>query len=65
MGQRYSSRMAERLPPDPVIEAYKKGVDRTLLLENLRKTPDERVRAMISMMELGEELRASIKRHDP
>jgi hypothetical protein len=28
--------------PDPVIEAYKKDVDRTLLRENLRRTPAER-----------------------
>ncbi|HZD05311.1 MAG TPA: hypothetical protein VE173_10345 [Longimicrobiales bacterium] len=25
--------------PDPVIEAYKKDIDRSLLRENLRKTP--------------------------
>ena len=30
-------------PPDPVIEAYKKDVDRTLLRENLKLTPQERV----------------------
>jgi len=29
---------------DPVIEAYKKDVDRTLLRENLKLTPEERVR---------------------
>jgi hypothetical protein len=29
---------------DPVIEAYKKDVDRTLLRENLKLTVDERVR---------------------
>ena len=34
---------------DPVIEAYKKDVDRTLLRENLRRTPQERSRAFISM----------------
>lgn len=34
------------LPPpdimDPVIEAYKKDVDRTLLIENLKLTPAQR-----------------------
>jgi hypothetical protein len=30
--------------PDPVIEAYKRDVDRTLLRENLRRTPAERFR---------------------
>ena len=27
---------------DPVIEAYKRDVDRTLLRENLKRTPEER-----------------------
>jgi hypothetical protein len=29
---------------DPVIEAYKKDVDRTLLRENLKLSPEQRVR---------------------
>jgi hypothetical protein len=29
--------------PDPVVEAYKSGVDRTLFERNLRLTPTERV----------------------
>jgi len=29
-------------PPDPVVERYKLDVDRTLLRENLKKTPDKR-----------------------
>jgi len=29
---------------DPVIEAYKKDVDVTLLIEQLRRTPEERMR---------------------
>ena len=36
----------EELPPpdvyDPVIEAYKKDVDRTLLIENLKLSPAQR-----------------------
>ena len=32
------------LEPDPVIEAYKKDVDRTLLREQLRRTPLARLR---------------------
>ena len=46
--------MAERtelprvsLDPDPVIEAYKKDVDRTLIRENLKLTPDERIKKMV------------------
>jgi hypothetical protein len=29
---------------DPVVEAYKPGVDQTLLVEQLRRTPEERMR---------------------
>ncbi len=31
------------LEPDPVIEFYKKDVDRTLLRENLKLTPEQRL----------------------
>jgi hypothetical protein len=34
------------LEPDPVIEALKRDVDRTLLRENLRLTPGERLRGL-------------------
>ncbi|MCU0649723.1 MAG: hypothetical protein MUF00_17165 [Gemmatimonadaceae bacterium] len=34
------------LEPDPVIEAYKRDVDRTLLRENLRLSPEQRVIAL-------------------
>ena len=34
------------LDPDPVIEAYKKDVDRTLLRENLKLTPEARLRKL-------------------
>jgi len=30
-------------PPDPVVEAYKKDVDRTLIREMLTLTPEERI----------------------
>lgn len=42
---------------DPVIEAYKKDVDRTLIREQLRRTPDERVQRMIGALRLADELR--------
>jgi len=42
---------------DPVIEAYKKDVDRTLLIENLKLTPQERSEKFESAMELVWELR--------
>jgi len=42
---------------DAVIEAYKKDVDRTLLRENLRLSPDERVRNLMRLQRSAEELR--------
>lgn len=45
------------LEPDPVIEAYKKDVDRTLLRENLRRTPTERLRRLTALQALAAELR--------
>ncbi len=42
---------------DPVIEAYKKDVDRTLIRENLRRSPEERLRALMDMQRFAVELR--------
>ena len=47
---------------DPVIEAYKRHVDRTLLLENLKKTPHERVLALIALQKVAREARKAGKR---
>ena len=47
-------------PPDPVVEAYKKDVDISLLRRNLQRTVQERLDAMISMLELAEEMRRGI-----
>ena len=43
------------LEPDPVVEVYKSHVDRTLLRENLRKTPTERVLALMALQKLARE----------
>ena len=45
------------LDPDPVIEAYKKDVDRTLLRENLRRTPEERLDNLMELQRFAEEMR--------
>ena len=45
------------LEPDPVIEAYKRDIDRTLLRENLRRTVDERVAALAALHRLATEAR--------
>ena len=39
------------------IEAYKASIDRTLLRENLRRTPEERVRQLQQLQRFAEELR--------
>jgi hypothetical protein len=40
-----------------VIEAYKAGIDRTLLRESLKRTPEERVRKLMELQQVAEELR--------
>lgn len=50
------------LEPDPVIEAYKKDVDRTLLRENLKLTPDERLRKLQAFMNSLEVLQQARRR---
>ena len=45
------------LEPDPVIEAYKKDVDRTLIRENLRLSVEERFEKLMRLQEFAEELR--------
>jgi hypothetical protein len=50
------------LAPDAVIDAYKKDIDRTLIRENLKLTPDERVRKLQSFVELAGALRGAPRR---
>lgn len=47
------------LDSDPVIEAYKKDVDRTLLRENLKLTVEQRVQKMIAALALVNEIQRS------
>jgi hypothetical protein len=44
------------LEPDPIIDAYKKHVDRTLLRENLRRSPEERLLALMELQRFAAEL---------
>ena len=44
------------LSADPVIAAYKQSIDRTLLRENLRRTPEERLRQLQALQRFAEEL---------
>ena len=40
---------------DPVVEAYKRDVDRSLLRENLRRSPTERVTNLAALQRLAKE----------
>ena len=53
---------AESLERDPVIEAYKKDVDRTLLRENLRRSVAERLANLQALQRLAEEARKAGRR---
>ena len=50
-----------QLRPDPVIEVYKKDIDRTLLRENLKLTVEERLRKHMDFQRFAEELRRAGK----
>ena len=63
MPEKTAAQDSMTLEPDPVIEAYKKDVDRTLIREQLRRTVDERVRRMISALELAAALHDSGERN--
>lgn len=47
----------ERSSIDDIIDLYKKDVDRTLIREALKLTPEQRILRMIKFMEDLEELR--------
>ena len=44
------------IPIDPVIEAYKKDVDRTLIRENLKLTVEQRFEQLMALQRFAEEL---------
>ena len=44
---------------DPLIEAFKEDVDRTLLVDNLRRTVDQRARVMNEALRALDTLRTS------
>lgn len=53
------------LEPDPVIEAYKKDVDRTLIRESLKLTVEERLANLAALQEFAEEFRRAPKGKPP
>ena len=56
------SGLPDDLEPDPVVELYKRDVDRTLIREQLRRSVDERVRNMIAASRFAEALREAARR---
>lgn len=50
------------LSPDPVIEVYKKDIDRTLLLENLKLTPEQRIAKLQAFMDALSQVRGAAAR---
>lgn len=50
------------IEPDPVIEAYKRHIDRTLLRERLKRTPDERLRDLQSAVRSALALREAAEK---
>jgi hypothetical protein len=49
-------------PRDPVIEAYKRHIDRTLLRENLKLTVEERFLKLQKLQQFAAELRRAGRR---
>ena len=60
-GFTYRPAIAPHLPADPVIEAYKLDIDRSLLRENLKRSVDARVRALSALSRLAREARRAGK----
>jgi hypothetical protein len=50
------------LSPDPVIDAYKRDVDRTLLRENLKLSPEARLRKLQDFVAFAAMVRAAGRR---
>ena len=48
-----------KIEPDPVVEAYKKDIDRTLIRKNLKLTVEERLEQLIKLQRFAEELKRS------
>jgi hypothetical protein len=58
--------MSRRTPPervkDPVIEAYRDGLDLTLIEENLRLSIEDRFRKWMDLQRFADELRRARER---
>lgn len=57
--------MTEREPTlqtDPIIEAYKKDVDRSLIRENLQLSVEQRFEKLMELQRFAEELRRATRK---
>ena len=54
--------LVPRAPADPVVDRYKRDVDRTLLRENLKKSVDQRLRSLVELQETAAEVRRAGRR---
>jgi hypothetical protein len=50
------------LEPDPVIEAFKKDIDRSLIRENLALTVEQRFEKLMALQQFADELRRAGRR---
>jgi hypothetical protein len=53
------------LEPDPVVEAYKQDVDRTLIRANLRRSVEERFQNLMQLQRFAAELRRAGRKIQP
>lgn len=60
-GFRLRTGLAPLPSTDPVIECYKRDVDRSLLRENLRRSIDERLAGLAAMEALGDALQRALR----
>jgi hypothetical protein len=54
-----SPQAESRTVTDPVIEVYKKHIDRTLIRENLRLTVDQRFQQLMKLQRFAEQLQTA------
>ncbi len=54
--------LSQPLTPQPIIEAYKKDVDRTLIRENLKLAPEQRLVQLMQLQRFADELREAGQR---
>jgi hypothetical protein len=54
--------LSQPFTPQPVIEAFKKDIDRTLIRENLKRSPEERLLNLMQLQRFAHELRQAGRR---